>query len=45
MRAWAERSRRYLGHCQYPGGHFYVSEHAAAVMSDFARRLMRIPDR
>lgn len=43
MMAWTERSRRYLGHTEYPGNHFYVSEHAAAVMSDFARRLMRIP--
>jgi surfactin synthase thioesterase subunit len=44
MRAWAGRSRRYLGHQQYPGGHFYVNEHATAVMSDFARRLMRVAD-
>jgi surfactin synthase thioesterase subunit len=43
MAAWAGRSRRYLGHREYPGNHFYVSEHAAAVMSDFSRRLMRIP--
>jgi surfactin synthase thioesterase subunit len=43
MAAWAGRSRRYLGHRKYPGNHFYVSEHAAAVMSDFSRRLMRIP--
>jgi surfactin synthase thioesterase subunit len=44
MAIWAERSRRYLGHNSYPGGHFYVSEYAAAVMSDFARRLMRVVD-
>ncbi|HEY3004850.1 MAG TPA: alpha/beta fold hydrolase, partial [Kribbellaceae bacterium] len=44
MTTWAERSRRYLGHKEYPGGHFYVNEHAAAVMSDFARRLIRITD-
>lgn len=42
MTVWARRSHRYLGHNSYPGGHFYVSEHAAAVMSDFARRLMRV---
>jgi surfactin synthase thioesterase subunit len=44
MTSWTERSRRYLGHHEYPGGHFYVSDHAAAVMSDFARRLVRITD-
>jgi surfactin synthase thioesterase subunit len=44
MMAWTERSRRYLGHHEYPGDHFYVSNHAPAVMSDFARRLMRITD-
>jgi surfactin synthase thioesterase subunit len=42
MQVWAGRSRRYLGHQVYPGGHFYVSDHAAAVMSDFSRRLTRI---
>ncbi|ONI76440.1 thioesterase [Actinosynnema sp. ALI-1.44] len=42
MAVWAERSRQYLGHHVYPGGHFYVSEHAAAVLSDFTRRLTRI---
>ena len=29
MTTWTERSRRYLGHHEYPGGHFYVSDHAA----------------
>lgn len=43
MKVWTERSRHYLGHHEYPGGHFYVSEHAAAVMSDFSRRLVRLP--
>jgi surfactin synthase thioesterase subunit len=44
MAVWTERSRHYLGHQEYPGQHFYINEHAAAVMSDFARRLMRITD-
>jgi surfactin synthase thioesterase subunit len=44
MAVWTERSRRYLGHHVYPGGHFYVSEHAAAVLSDFTRRLTRLAD-
>jgi surfactin synthase thioesterase subunit len=42
MQVWTERSRQYLGHNVYPGGHFYVSDHAAAVMSDFTRRLVRL---
>lgn len=44
MRSWAERSRQYLGNNEYPGGHFYISDHAAAVMSDFSRRLIRIAE-
>jgi surfactin synthase thioesterase subunit len=44
MAVWTERSRRYLGHQVYPGGHFYVSDHAAAVLSDFTRRLVRLAD-
>ena len=44
MMSWTERSRRYLGHQEYPGGHFYVSDHVAAVMSDFTRLLARITD-
>jgi surfactin synthase thioesterase subunit len=44
MKVWTGRSRQYLGHHVYPGGHFYVSDHAAAVMSDFTRRLIRIAD-
>jgi len=43
MKAWTERSRQYLGHHEYPGEHFYIAQHSAAVMSDFARRLMRSP--
>lgn len=44
MRVWTGRSRRYLGHQEYPGGHFYVSDHAAAVMADFTRRLVRLAE-
>jgi surfactin synthase thioesterase subunit len=42
MNIWTERSRNYLGHHVYPGNHFYISDHAAAVMSDFTRRLTRL---
>jgi surfactin synthase thioesterase subunit len=44
MASWVRRSRRYLGHNTYSGGHFYVTEHVAAVVSDFTRRLIRIVD-
>ncbi len=44
MTTWTKRSRRYLGHHEYPGHHFYINDHAAAVMSDFTRRLLRLVD-
>jgi surfactin synthase thioesterase subunit len=44
MTVWTERSSRYLGHHEYPGNHFYIGDHAAAVMSNFARHLMRIAE-
>ena len=44
MTVWAKRCRQYLGHHVYPGGHFYVNDHTAAVLSDFTRRLTRIAD-
>lgn len=45
MAVWTRRSRRYLGHREYPGGHFYVNEHTAAVLSDFTRCLLRVTGR
>ncbi|MGH3863062.1 thioesterase II family protein [Actinokineospora sp.] len=42
MRTWADRSTRYLGHREYGGTHFYLDEHKAAVMSDFAGHLTRL---
>jgi surfactin synthase thioesterase subunit len=44
MMTWTERTRRYLGNHEFPGGHFYINEHATAVLSDFSRRLTRITD-
>jgi len=44
MAAWPARSRGYLGHHAFPGDHFYITEHTAAVMSDFARSLIRLAD-
>jgi surfactin synthase thioesterase subunit len=44
MRTWTGRSRQYLGHQEYPGGHFYVNDHTTAVLSHFTRHLLRITD-
>ncbi|MFB6819304.1 thioesterase II family protein [Streptomyces sp. NPDC056347] len=41
MTHWADRSPRYLGHREFPGGHFYLDRHALAVTTDFARHLHR----
>jgi len=42
MMTWTGRSRRYLGHREFPGDHFYVNDHTAAVLSDFTRHLVRV---
>lgn len=42
MSHWAERSPSYLGHSEYPGGHFYIDSHAQAVTTHFAQRLQRL---
>ncbi|MGQ0717666.1 MAG: thioesterase II family protein [Pseudonocardiales bacterium] len=42
MTAWVSRSPRYLGHSEYPGGHFFIDSHALAVTSDFCRHLHRL---
>lgn len=44
MACWTRRSRNFLGNNAYAGGHFYVTEHVTAVVSDFTRRLIRIVD-
>ncbi|MGR8012331.1 thioesterase II family protein [Streptomyces hypolithicus] len=41
MSHWAGRSPRYLGHSEFPGGHFYIDQHARAVTADMARHLQR----
>jgi surfactin synthase thioesterase subunit len=42
MTAWAEgRSRHFLGVSSYPGGHFYLDEHAISVAADLTRHLHR----
>ncbi|MFJ9343563.1 thioesterase II family protein [Streptomyces sp. NPDC101733] len=42
MKHWAGRSPQYLGHSEYPGGHFYIDSHAQAVTTHFAQRLLRL---
>ncbi len=42
MKHWAERSKAYLGHSEYPGGHFYIDAHAQGVTMHFAQRLQRV---
>lgn len=42
MDSWQTRSRHYLGHHEYPGGHFYVNEQAPAVAADLAGELIRL---
>ncbi|WP_190140422.1 thioesterase II family protein [Streptomyces longispororuber] len=44
MTHWAGRSPRYLGHSEFPGGHFYIDNHALAVTTDFTRHLHRHMD-
>ncbi|GAA5700184.1 linear gramicidin dehydrogenase LgrE [Streptomyces avermitilis] len=42
MTHWAGRSPDYLGHSEYPGGHFYIDAHAQSVTAHFAQRLQRV---
>ncbi len=34
MASWAERSPLFLGTRQFPGGHFFIHDHAAAIAAD-----------
>lgn len=38
---WRHRSRAFLGVNRYPGGHFYLFEHAAAIQADIEHHLRR----
>ncbi|HZN18231.1 MAG TPA: alpha/beta fold hydrolase [Micromonosporaceae bacterium] len=44
MGSWPARTRQYLGNSEYPGGHFYIEEHALAVTADLTRHLRRLVD-
>jgi surfactin synthase thioesterase subunit len=41
LSVWRHRSRAFLGVNRYPGGHFYLFEHAAAVQADIEHQLRR----
>ncbi|NGO66847.1 alpha/beta fold hydrolase [Streptomyces boncukensis] len=38
---WAARTPVFLGASAFPGGHFYLADHAIAIASDLARHLQR----
>ncbi len=40
--SWISRTPRYLGHSEYPGGHFYIDNHALPVTTEFSRHLHRL---
>ncbi len=40
--SWVPRSPQYLGHREYPGGHFFIDRHADAVTQDFCGHLYRL---
>lgn len=41
LAAWASRSPAFLGVSEFPGGHFYLDQHAVAVVADLDRHLRR----
>ncbi|MFC0003922.1 thioesterase II family protein [Micromonospora siamensis] len=42
MASWQDRTVNYLGNSEFPGGHFYIEEHALTVTSDLVRHLQRL---
>ncbi|TCO62863.1 thioesterase II family protein [Actinocrispum wychmicini] len=43
--SWVPRSPQYLGHREYPGGHFFIDRYAAAVTQDFCDNLYRLEEK
>lgn len=41
MASWSDRSGSYLGNCSFPGGHFFIREHAIAITADLIQRVRR----
>lgn len=42
MDSWRGRTPHYLGNREYPGGHFYIDDHALAITSDVVQHLYRL---
>lgn len=42
MAHWPERTPHYLGHHEYPGGHFFVEEHPTAISTHFLGLLSQV---
>jgi surfactin synthase thioesterase subunit len=42
MESWPQRTSRYLGNREFPGGHFYIEEHALSVTADLSGHLRRL---
>lgn len=42
--SWIPRSPQYLGHREYPGGHFFINRYAAAVTQDFCGNIYRLEE-
>ncbi|MGC0423494.1 thioesterase II family protein [Embleya sp. AB8] len=42
--SWVPRSPQYLGHREYPGGHFFIDVHVEAITQDFCAQLYRLAE-
>lgn len=42
MAGWLTRSSAFLGLSEFPGGHFYLDEHAVAIITNLDRHLRRL---
>ncbi|HEY3871049.1 MAG TPA: alpha/beta fold hydrolase [Actinocrinis sp.] len=42
FQSWVPRSPHYLGHREYPGGHFFIDSNAPAIIQDFCSQLYRL---
>ena len=45
FQSWVPRSPQYLGHREYPGGHFFIDSHAEAITQEKLRPAARPPPR
>lgn len=42
FKSWPPRCPQYLGHREYPGGHFFIDTHAQEIIQDFCGQLYRL---